>query len=178
MLSQQAEVEAEQAKLKDVQQQLKENAEKASKDESERADQVLQVRTLSQRNQMAREKNERMLEQHSSRLAVAEQAHADTRRAWTALEAERSKHTRELEDNDSLVRELRAIRRRRKERAEWERLVEETTRAEEERKQATEAADTAAKNGAGGSGKEARVGGAGGASDEDAALKLVGVVAA
>ena len=64
-------------------------------------------RSLSQRNQMAREKNERMLEQHGAKLSVAEQAHADTRRAWTALEAERSHHCRQLEDNDSIVRELR-----------------------------------------------------------------------
>jgi kinetochore protein Nuf2 len=107
VLSQQAEVEAEQGKLKDVQQQLKENTERASKDESEGADQAHQVRSLSQRNQMAREKNERMLEQHGAKLSVAEQAHADTRRAWTALEAERSHHCRQLEDNDSIVRELR-----------------------------------------------------------------------
>ena len=48
-----------------------------------------------------------LAEQHASKAGVANQSLADTQRAWSALEAERSQFSRQLEDNESLVRELR-----------------------------------------------------------------------
>ena len=103
----QSEVEGEQGKLKEVQRQLKENGERASRDDGERNDQQHQIKGLMQRNALAKERIERLNEQHASRQAVAAQALADTQRAWSALEAERSQYSRQLEDNESAVRELR-----------------------------------------------------------------------
>ena len=52
VLGVQAEVEAEQAKLKEVHRQLKDNQERASRDDGERNDQQHQIKGLSQRNQV------------------------------------------------------------------------------------------------------------------------------
>ena len=103
----QTEVESEQTKLKEVHRQLKENQERASRDDGERNDQQHQIKGLSQRNQLAKERIERLNEQHATRLTSAEEALAETQVAWSALEAERSQYSRTLEDNDSIARELR-----------------------------------------------------------------------
>lgn len=107
VLGVQAEVEAEQAKLKEVHRQLKDNQERASRDDGERNDQQHQIKGLSQRNQLAKERIGRLNEQHAGRLDTAGQALGETQRAWSALEAERSQYSRQLEDNDSAVRELK-----------------------------------------------------------------------
>ena len=58
-------------------------------------------------SQLAKERIGRLNEQHAGRLDTAGQALGETQRAWSALEAERSQYSRQLEDNDSAVRELK-----------------------------------------------------------------------
>ena len=107
VLGVQAEVEAEQAKLKEVQRQLKENAERASRDDSERNEQQHQIKQLTQRTQLTKDKTKRMAEQHASRLSVAQQALADTKHTWSTIEAERSVEARQLGDNERQLQDLR-----------------------------------------------------------------------
>lgn len=107
VLSAQAEVEGEHAKLRDVRRQLTEHGERASRDDGERNDQQHQIKTLAQRSQLARERIERLQEQHASRAGVAAEAHADAQRQWETVEAERAGQHRTTEENESAVRELR-----------------------------------------------------------------------
>lgn len=107
VLAVQAEVDTEQGRLRDAQRQLKETAERASRDDAERNDAQHQIRGHTQRVQLAKERNERLVEQHASKQAVAAQGLADTRAQAAAVEAERTHASRQLEDNESRVRELR-----------------------------------------------------------------------
>jgi kinetochore protein Nuf2 len=107
VLAVQAEVEAEQAKLRDVRKQLKEHSEAASRDDGSRNDEQLQIRGLLQRKQLAQEKIDHASTQHASKRSVAADAHADTRRRWSLLEHDRSEQGRMLESNESQVRELK-----------------------------------------------------------------------
>ena len=103
----QAEVEGEQAKLKEVQKQLKENAERASKDDGERGDVDHKIKTVAQRNALAKEKIGRLVEQHASKLQVASAALADTQAAARAVEQERSAHSHTMDENERARSELR-----------------------------------------------------------------------
>ena len=103
----QGEVEGEQEKLKDVQRQIKEHSERASKDDGERNDQQHQIKKVTQSVQLGKERIERLGEQHQSKHAVAMEALNDTKRTWEAVEAEKSVYGRQLEDNEQRVRELR-----------------------------------------------------------------------
>ena len=100
-------VEGEQSKLKDIQRSLKENAEKASRDDGERNDQQYQMKGLEGRQKHAEERLERLKEQHAQKLEVATKAHADVKLEWTKLEQERGLQDRKLGDNEQALRELR-----------------------------------------------------------------------
>ena len=49
----------------------------------------------------------RLHEQHAARQQVANQAHADAKKRWAAVEAERGAKSKQLDENESVVRDLR-----------------------------------------------------------------------
>jgi kinetochore protein Nuf2 len=106
-LGMQAEVEGEQAKVKEVQRQIKDSQEAGARDDGDRADQQHQIKGLTQRIAHYKERLERMNEQHAARQEVANQAMADAQKRWAAVEAERSQSSRQLDENESVLRELR-----------------------------------------------------------------------
>lgn len=107
VLDAQAEVEAEQNKLRDMKKQLKENAEAASREDVKKNDELFQLKGLDKRKQDKSEQIKRLAEQHSSKRNIASDAHADTRRRWSLLEHERSDQGRMLEANETQLRTLR-----------------------------------------------------------------------
>ena len=107
VVAMQQEVEGEQAKLKDLQKQIKENGEAASRDDSSRNDQQHAIKGMTQRVRLANERLESAASKHAESRGIAAQAHADTRRRWSVVEEERGQQGRHLEDNETIVRELR-----------------------------------------------------------------------
>lgn len=66
-----------------------------------------QIKTFNSRIEHFRERLKRAREQHRDKLQVAEQEQADAQRQWAAVEAERSASSRQLDENESVLRELK-----------------------------------------------------------------------
>lgn len=107
VLALQHESEGQSAKLKEATRDLAQLNERAARDKAESGEQVHKIRSETQRNQRMKEKIERLEEQHKSKQANAEAQLTDTKLQWAALDSERSQQSRQMEENESAVRELK-----------------------------------------------------------------------
>jgi hypothetical protein len=106
-LSVQVECEAEQARVKETQRQLRECTERATRTDAEKAETQHQMRAFTKRIESERARLERAREQQAKQLADQQSAHEDARRRWSALESERSHSALQLDESGAKLRDVR-----------------------------------------------------------------------
>mmetsp|Transcript_42730 Transcript_42730/g.106345 ORF Transcript_42730/g.106345 Transcript_42730/m.106345 type:complete len:450 (+) Transcript_42730:39-1388(+) len=107
VLQLQMECETQSAKLKENNKELATLAERELSDKAESSAQAHNIRSAAQREQRMKERIDRLKQEHLSKQKKAKESLAETTLQWKQLESERSVQSRQLEENDSVLRDLK-----------------------------------------------------------------------
>ena len=103
----QAECEAAQGKVKEAQRQIDDSKAHVAKVESETTKTQHDIRAFNTRIENARAELERARERHREKLTLLQQTHADAQQRWAHVEKENNVSSRQLDDNNASIRDVK-----------------------------------------------------------------------